>query len=428
MRAKNIVLPMVAAIVVCSGVGQATSYMMVADEDLADGASVIALVRVISRQVVEAGPSIFTDFLVEPRRVVKGEVLPRIRLRRLGGRLPSGRGLLVAGMPELEVGGDALVFLHERGDGTYGFKHLMLGTFRVRTVGDMRVAHRPGDSQVGLNLDDPRRQHRRASLLQAHMPRDLDRFMLWIADRAAGSSRRGDYYLDERVLTLAPIEKFNLIESAGGDFYHWHEFSPGVGGSISMVMDKKGLAGLGGKGTKPLKAVLKAWSRIFNIDMGFGGKKKAAAGFTKTDGFNTWLFGDPNKEIDGSFDCATGGVLAIGGLSSAFGPVHAASGSGGRRNYFDGAEGEVVFQDNIECAFARLGGRGVDDDFVAQIGAHEVGHMLGLDHSCGDDFSGPCNTTKKDEAIMRARLHSDGRAAAIKKDDKNGAKALDYKS
>ncbi len=55
--------------------------------------------------------------------------------------------------------------------------------------------------------------------------------------------------------------------------------------------------------------------------------------------------------------------------------------------------------------------------------AHELGHVLGIGHSCGDDASASCNELN-DEAIMRALAHGDGRGAALNRDDRNAVRVL----
>lgn len=426
---KNRIACVVATILLVGGLAQATTYMMVADEDLTDGALAIAVVSVQGRQVVEVGNRIYTDFYLRPETVLKGDLgASTVRVRRLGGVLPDGRGLYVYGVPQLAVGERALVFLVARDDGTYGFEHLGLGVFSLRTIEGTEVAYR-NVAAVG-DVDDPRRARRRESLLLAHRPRDLNAFSAWIQERVAGADRLGEYYLQENLLDLHPIVPFTLFNDGAGNNFHIHEFSPGVRGTRTLVMHKKGLKGLKGKGKKALKAVVKKWNKIFNVKWIFGGKaKKATGGLATIDGFHAVIFNDPNNEIAGSFSCFAGGVLAIGGFHNSFGPPHKAKGSGKTRSYWDIGETDVVFQDGVDCLFRTSSGRaGPADVLIEQISGHEVGHGMGLAHSCGDDSSGPCNTKKKDDALMRASIHDDGRGAAIKKDDKNAAKALDYKS
>jgi hypothetical protein len=50
--------------------------------------------------------------------------------------------------------------------------------------------------------------------------------------------------------------------------------------------------------------------------------------------------------------------------------------------------------------------------------AHELGHTLGLHHSCGDQGSGPCRTIEAYEALMRSSIHDDGRGAFLGSADK----------
>lgn len=409
-------------ILLFSAVASATSYVMVADEDMVDGADMVGVVRVIGVQTQRTARGIVTDYAVEVVERFKGQGDARLIVRRPGGVLADGQSLGLFAMPTLQPGQEALLFLVDRGDGTWGFEHLALGVFRIDPTPDRRVAYRTTEAAAALDL--PGRASRRASLVQAHLPRDVDSFGAWIRDRAAGDERPGDYYLPAASVTRGQIEAFTLFDDGAGNNIHWHQFSPGVGGSVPWVMDKKGIKGLQKKGVNALKEVVKAWTKIFNVKLTYAGKKVANKGFTAPDGFNAWLFNDPNGEIDGSFSCATGGVLAIGGFQGGTGPPHPASGSGKNRAYYDITEGDVVFQNGIECLFPFVDA----ESFIEETGGHENGHALGIRHSCGDTNSGPCNTKKKDDALMRAFVHGDGRGAAIKADDKNAAKALDYKS
>jgi hypothetical protein len=49
---------------------------------------------------------------------------------------------------------------------------------------------------------------------------------------------------------------------------------------------------------------------------------------------------------------------------------------------------------------------------------------LGLGHSCGDGSSGACDTSAKDNALMRASAHGGNRGGALGSDDRAGAAAL----
>jgi hypothetical protein len=178
--------------------------------------------------------------------------------------------------------------------------------------------------------------------------------------------------------------------------------------------------GVSGNGLKQVRVATRAWSRVGAIDLATVGRRRSSAAFSEADGKNVVVFEDPNGSIPGRFSCATGGILAMGGWWSD-GRTHRI----GRRWFLTITEGDIVFQNGLECFFrASPNGRKA----LEEITAHELGHTIGLHHSCGDAFSGPCNTKHKNDALMRAFAHNDGRGAAIKTDDRRGAlKGLKYR-
>ncbi len=400
----------IAGMACMAGPAAATSYVPMEDGALADQAAVIAEVRIDAVQPSPVGAALTTDYQASILRLVKGTTsASSILVRVPGGVGADGLALKIWGAPEFQPGDRALLFLRSRLDGSYSVLQLLLGAFQEGEVAERQVVLR--------NLGEATEMHllpgAPASASPGEdRPRDLERFAAWLADRSRGTARPADYFVDLPKSALRSLtEKFTLLFGQGRHF-RWPDFD--LGASIPFLANASGQVGLAGGGFNEFQSALAAWNDESHtpISYTYGGTTPATAGLAKYDGINALLFDDPNDEIGTPFDCQHGGILAVSSpwiLTS-------------QTIFFQSEKmypivgADIITNRNLACFFNSYSPAAASAA-AAEILGHELGHTLGLGHSCGDPVSPPCTDPAKNDALMRAFAHADGRGARLGTDD-----------
>ncbi len=385
------VLALVAIGFLASAVG-AFTYIPMADEDLiASGQSVVHGVVTEFRSGDPGNNSTVYSLRLESQE-------PKIIEVRLPGAHPDfSHGFRVFGAPHFKRGEEVVLILGSPDlNGVFGVTQFALGVFRVV------------DSVHGKAIvRDISQGHALAQKRVRDQPRLLEGFLRF-AESVKEGSRVLDpegYFIPEADLIQAESQKFTFFENGNGDPLRWR-FDQNVIASFS----RNG----GAQYEDALIDALMALSLAPNtqVSTDFGGETGFSGGTCEQSnrGVNAVLFGDPEGEIDGSFSCSNGGTLGIGG--PCFGGSHEYRGA----TYGTILAGRVVIQDGAECFMD-----GNQQNNARELLAHELGHALGLGHSCGDSESGPCHNDPvgDDDALMRASAHGDGRGARLGVDDQN---------
>ncbi len=383
----------------------ATSYVMVRDEALTDQASLVLVGHVDRAESLVANRP-FTRYHIRPERLLKGSFGgDTVAVDVPGGLTSDGSRLVLFGAPSFSPNERLILFLVPRTNGSYAVLHVGLGAFRELRAGNRTIVRRLLGGALEIHSTP-------ADSEGLHQPRDFEEFANWLADYSKGIRRSKEYFLDMSQEDIPFASSFRL----SGNLGRHDKFDKGE--RVEWVVFQGGEPGLDGGGTAELETAFEVWNADLNtnINQALIGTTASNPGIPTApgmDGENNISFGDPEGDIGTPYVCPDGGTLGVGGAIVGT-PIHDHDGE----SFFAALETFVVMNAGVECAFSAAGGPAL----ATQVYAHEIGHALLIAHSCGQFVA--CTDPEKDDALMRAQAHNDGRGAQLGTDDRRAIARL----
>ncbi len=304
--------------------------------------------------------AIYTYVTLAVDDVIKGAIAEReVTLKQLGGQI-GDEGLGVSDQAAFGQGEDVLVFLETRPrDGTLYTSALWQGKWTLQsdaTTGErIAVRNEPfsGTRGILVGTSERRTLNTFTSRLRAQLPPTVTQ------DFVARPSE-------------AEMKTTTHATGIGGGGYttfqppwRWNEFDTST--SIPVDIMTSGQPGLSGGGISELTRATGVWAGASGLKYSGGGNTARCFGAGTSDGHISIVFMDPCGEIGN-----TGGTLAIGGASYTSSGGKTVSGTA-----FNRAVAGYIVNNDSTVTLPYLQNSGC----FASIDTHELGHVMGLDHS-----------------------------------------------
>jgi hypothetical protein len=354
-----------------------------------------------------AHTEIHTDVTIRISESLKGGGgRDRIVLQLPGGSV-DGHQSFVFGSPGFRKGEQVLVFAQPTKRGALTVTGLFQGKFRVESEGGVDVAVQEGAGDTGVVLRRGRKRE------------DVRRPLAGLLDQVRDLVKR--YPAREAALRAPAVAgPADALSSPDLGFtlrplipLRW--FEPDSGIPVTMMFNPANAPTVVPGGARPqFEAAAQNWTNVTGSTIVMRDGGNTAAECWRTDGVSAVSHGDACGQFP-DFDPVTcSGVLAVTGVANFTFESKVVNGV----KFIRFREQDIVINGGTDCFF-------VDPGNYGEVIGHEMGHVTGLGHSCGDAFSPDCATDPvADAALMNAFAHGDGRGPTPQEGDINGVRFM----